>query len=787
MSLRAWWPLIETIDNKIHGIEMTNASPVFNNNGKLGKCLEVNTTTHLNIPTSIYNIHTVDDTELSYSLWIKIDKAYLNQLITTLDFSTKTKIYNKIIGLAGTSTSSGLGIHIRTDDLTSSSQLDQVYIYSALRTNNNSNTGTVTLINLDQWYHVAVTYDKLNKFKFYINGELVYSKTVTQRTTTATDINTRSVIIDGPYSQLSSGDQGNVHQLSLKEYYNDIRVYDHALSAMEVHQLAQGLILHYKLDEMPNKNLLLAPNTVGNWTTQYCTITKETDWLKVTISQPQNCEFYQNVTNVWTPSGLAYTVSFDARASVNNLQITLGRTSSSIDNITFNLTTEWKHYSGTFTNTISTSGGALHVAIYNGAAGNILRIKDIKLEYGEIATNFSSPIIIIDNSGYEHYGTVTGALESDRKNIRYKSSTYCNNGGSNYIQTPTLNMPIDAITLNIWFKTTNITPTSDYHMIVDSVGNSSQRQHYEMCVYKTGIFRGGLFVNGSRQVDNCTSTTACNGQWHMLTLLYDGTAVKRYYDGVMEKSTSVTITSGLQPTATLRLFKDGYSSYACIEASLSDFRIYTTALSQEDIINLYKTTMFVDNIGNISTYELVEQPNPMAITKQGQLISNDFIESGYEFPLNVSTKTANYIGATHRLNIVHIYCFIPLNTYGINLHLHYKVQWSNITKYDNNSAITAKVTLSYMNATETTGMRTNYEFNFSSIIEANPNGSQTVDDDMLTFYSTSYEWDKLSLDGEIVNVNSNGSFTISDVKITANISQAAINPNVIFANEFIEG
>jgi len=96
-------------------------------------------------------------------------------------------------------------------------------------------------------------------------------------------------------------------------------------------------------------------------------------------------------------------------------------------------------------------------------------------------------------------------------------------------------MPTDAITMNIWFKTTSSAPTSDYHMMVDSIGNSTQRQYYEMCVYKTGYFRGGLNINGTRYADNCTSTNGCNGSWHMYTITYDGIAVKRYVDGIMEK------------------------------------------------------------------------------------------------------------------------------------------------------------------------------------------------------------------------------------------------------------
>lgn len=236
------------------------------------------------------------------------------------------------------------------------------------------------------------------------------------------------------------------------------------------------------------------------------------------------------------------------------------------------------------------------------------------------------PKIIEDSSGYNHNGTINGNIQIASNSSRYNNCIYSVDGGSNYIQTPTLNMPTDAVTLNIWFKSLNKTPASDHHMIVDSVGNSSGRQHYEMAVHKTGYFRGGLFVNGARKADNCTTTTGCDGNWHMLTLSYDGTAVKRYFDGIMEKSTAAAITTGLQSSTTLRLFKDGYSSYACREASLSDFRIYCTALNADDVLALYHTGAKIDNKQNLHAFELAENNSKIQINKYGQTLCNELEE-----------------------------------------------------------------------------------------------------------------------------------------------------------------
>jgi len=141
-------------------------------------------------------------------------------------------------------------------------------------------------------------------------------------------------------------------------------------------------------------------------------------------------------------------------------------------------------------------------------------------------------------------------------------------------------------------------------MVVDSNAN---RQWYEMAVSSSGFFRGGLFINGARKADNGTSTKCLDGNWHMLTLSYDGTNVNRYVDGIMEKATAAAFSTGLSTPTALTIGRDGpNASYAVKESSLSDFRIYATALSADDILSLYHTGAKVDNLGNTHTYEFIE-------------------------------------------------------------------------------------------------------------------------------------------------------------------------------------
>ena len=92
----------------------------------------------------------------------------------------------------------------------------------------------------------------------------------------------------------------------------------------------------------------------------------------------------------------------------------------------------------------------------------------------------------------------------------------------------------------------------------------------------------------------------------MLTISYDGTAVKRYYDAVMESSSTVAITTGLRTPATLTIGKSTSGGYYCKDANISDLRIYATALSDADILALYNVGASVDKNGNVYAYELYE-------------------------------------------------------------------------------------------------------------------------------------------------------------------------------------
>lgn len=588
MALRVWLPLNGNLNNiGCSNVTVTNNGATVDANGKIGSCYSFDGTNDmLSFTPNIDGL-----SQLSIALWVCPTVANPTGAV----FSFENNTYWQL-------TVRGTSIDVRDN---------------SIGVSGTRKTFSIGSFTAGVWVHIVVTYNA-GTLKIYRDGIITNTYTVG-----GTMLNTG----------ITNGRIGSTVQTGY--FYNgkinDFRVYDHCLSAAEVKEISQGLVLHYKLDasggEFANPNLLTGNvNEISAWTADGVTLTKDNNALKVVDNNSGSRRIYNSVSNVWTTSGDKFTVSFDAYAATNGQIIRLSRSIADYaPNIT--LTTAWQHYSTQITNTASVTNGTL--SIQSATSSGTFWIRNVKLEKGIIETRFLLPgetaSRIQDSSGYGHNGSIVGSPTLNSDSGRYSSSIYLDTGVNTRITTPSLTLEPHAITLNIWFKSTNTTPTGDYHMVVDS---NTNRQWYEMAVHKTGYFRGGLFVNGARKADNGTSTKCLNGSWHMLTLTYDGTNVNRYVDGVMEKATSAAYSSGLSTPTALTLGRDGPSAtYAVKEAYLSDFRIYCTALSANDILALYHTSAKIDNLQNIHAFELVENQSAIKITKTGQLKCNELTET----------------------------------------------------------------------------------------------------------------------------------------------------------------
>ena len=151
MSLKVWLPLNGTLDNLGSSkLTITNNGATVNTSGKIGSCYHFGTaSSYMTLPANaMTNFITC-----SVTFWLKI-KTWNTSYATYFQAGKGSSPWNNyIFGFLRNSTNSNICFTI-SDGTTAS---NASYL-----------TSTITL---DQWYHVALTYET-GKCKIYLNGLL---------------------------------------------------------------------------------------------------------------------------------------------------------------------------------------------------------------------------------------------------------------------------------------------------------------------------------------------------------------------------------------------------------------------------------------------------------------------------------------------------------------------------------------------------------------------------------------------------------------------------------------
>lgn len=724
MSLKIWLPLTGSLENKGCGnypLTMHRGSLIYHNEGKIGKCFYangVNTIQIQNIIPDLYNIS-------GYSLcaWFYIESN--NTTHSGSAIISAGNWNNEVLNLALSDWSTDHYTRLRI----SGTNWGRTYAYNFVK---------------NKWYHVVICSDQ-NKTYAYVDGLLIG---------------------DTAASFLPSNISGNNIDIGGATYYagmqffgriNDVRIYDHCLSPLEIKQISQGLVLHYKFDNVLN----LIQNGCGedgskNWGTvknisqeipEGISYIKKSfysntsmEYIPIITSHRYRLEVY--VKNTATsgstyPSFYPYDID---KKFISNYQCKDGFNLSTMTVLTKELKagdtqievadlSKWNansgHYYnyaaifgyrdstgfiypdgeytqntpvfGTGTNAKTNLNKKNNIITLNSAySGNTVpigtaicaataggsyfypfgaiskstinewtfktvdfipekngRLKYAKyIKYSTYDATLHAGIRLIDlyqdtnnrvqdSSGYNHNGTIFGTLLSNHNTAKYSNCIYIPIGNFNYIVT---NQEIgnfsEGITMSIWFRSTCTTPGGSFHQLFNI---ATATQQYEFAVHNTGYFRGGMMINGTRYVANTNNTNLLNGNWHMLTMTYDGTSLKRYVDGILKSTSNV---EGTLSATSCKFMMGHYGTnltYYTKEGFLSDARIYVTPLSQEDISKLYQTNLSVDNLDKIHTFELKE-------SSSRELLHGRRFTAGYSNHNSLISAQPNFLNGELFLN-----------------------------------------------------------------------------------------------------------------------------------------
>lgn len=605
MALRVWLPLNGNINNYgISGVSVTNNGANVDNNGKIGKCYNFDGTDDRISATTQY----VSSYPISIAAWIYPTNVSSTTTQYILSYNTATG------GTAGHLI--GLGFY-------GGSNLAVWY--------GGSVTNTSKVLNNNTWYHICATIDISKNIKVYVDGQDVYSGTAS-----STPPDSRWLTF-GARSNSSSGGTGGAAYF-YKGKLNDVRIYDHCLSAKEVKEISKGLVLHYPLkdqyiDNTTNINSYIEQgidNVCYNGYSGKYNYGTNTDMYKITGEfQGKKCtKVYMGTAgnNAWPfvhfsplhPANNSYkTLSFDyystSQDKINFYTHGGGATlTSTVNGVIVNNGTmtiklnQWNHITVTLFGTSSSTSGWGYMKIgtnsHTSTTTDYWLFANVQIEEKDHATPYTSSsrseTTVYDCSGYSNNGTKSGTITYESNSPRYSGCLTFDAKAHIKIPKPMTIGNTSQFTVSMWVK-----PESGCggYAIVASNYNYPANGFW-MAINTEGS--GTWFYNGTYAAGNPLLTV---GSWHHIVMVFNVGTITWYTNGVATTTSNVSSrTTQFTDYIALGNSYTGTSWNTNFVGSISDFRIYATALSNADIKELYNTAMSIDKAGNIYTYEYKE-------------------------------------------------------------------------------------------------------------------------------------------------------------------------------------
>lgn len=598
MSLLVWLPLNGNLENQgLSNATVTNNGATVDNNGKIGKCYSFNgSSNYFILNKSPNNLFSTDGHSFSFSIWV---------------YSATTQTERTGLICSNAYQISGIGIGLTTDN-----KLTFQYNWSG----GTYEAVTDAKLTNGAWSHVVMCYDMTTKKGYiYLNGEKKYER-------------------DCPVNWLRNSTKftiGKNTQGGWPGYFNgkmnDIRIYDHCLSPKEVKELAKGLVLHYRLAGPGQENLV--PNSdYNNYTTtptssgvslDYSVLWNGMPTLK--LSQSGNTSnvyrgFGVNILNSLT-KGEKYTMTvyaytkdkslLDSGMEVRIYQQRANGASTLWGNLSYSLiNNSWVKIQGTYTIDTNATNAIVNMQIIKNGT---VWFSPVKVEKGSVATpwvpNPSDALyramgynnnIEYDCAGYQRNGTKSGNIIWDIDTPRHTTS-YKFDGSTAGIEVTATglgNIMNNPCTIAFWLYSNDKGGRSIYFSAYNSKNTS-------WSIEKTNDERFRYYWNGSPDRYS-TGVMIPDKKWTHICFVREGISLaKLYLDGNLKYSFTDT-TSSLSLGDTWRIGRDVRTGDGTpLNGNMSDFRIYATVLSAEDIAELYHTSGWVDS-KTAAAYEFKE-------------------------------------------------------------------------------------------------------------------------------------------------------------------------------------
>lgn len=577
MALQIWLPLNGNLNNQGLNTYTISNTGVIDSLGKIGSCYSYSKQYTLISGDIISNL-----SKFSISCWVYLTNASTYNIFTSENSSgywqfllgnNSIKVRDSVSGLSG-------------------SRIEK----------------TITAIPSSVWVHITVVYDE-GVVKVYQNGVLKDTLTFHSGAT----MNTHDKMYIGADGlNNTSSYPGNCK-------INDFRVYNHCLSDKEVSEISKGLILHYKLSEnyqtLNNSFKYPTFNTSsghGGWS--HWAPSNNTG----TYSQNTNREYIYRDTQTYShyfehKSGANYYICYQSPAFEGGYRsaqaiIKMPNGEDPRGHVLFS------HNANVGTNpptTFTQLGDGFwlmkHEGFQQDGSDDLVSIyithnkgvyvseayleNDKKVCSDIFSTNNNN---VIDCSGYTREGEIIGNLTTNSDAPRYDYVTSFD--GKSYIQITSPSVEVRSV--SFWAKWNSI-PSGQSVVFVD------QKSKMGFGLMSTGI----LCSSNGISTNTFNKTSIVANKWYHFVIVNTGTAPTStnrdlFINGVKQIPTSNT-SDWTFNIDYLQVGKRSTTSDGLV-GSISDFRMYVTPLTDNDVMDLYSTSTSVDNFGNLHCYEVDE-------------------------------------------------------------------------------------------------------------------------------------------------------------------------------------
>lgn len=599
-----------------------SGSPASWGNGRTGKCATFNNNTGNCIANTTKEFDYIVE-DFSWAIWAKKDYSSI----------TSSAMWIFTVGRAD---AGGRGYGLR---VVSSTQVQVCFGTSIWNINCPDN----------EWHHFAFT-RKGTAIKIYRDGVLITSATFGGTLPTYSDGNGPGV---GCFHY-----SGNIYPLI--GAISDFRIYNHTLSAKEVYELSRALIVHYPLSAPGNAN----PNLL-TWTKNY---TEATPYVH-TSSAKDGYKYLGDDALITVTPGKTYYVQLKSDGTLSASHASSAGVVS--DKFTFwfyirNIGTS-KGIGGYDQTTCFTSASTgllvndpdrqLYVwkwtapsnaqditlrtnSYSDGTTAVTLKFWDFKIEEG----TYTSYVPSKNSAQYGELGYGTGTVRDatgrgidlstvgapvfSNESIRYATAINFNKAG--YLKLSPCTMSLSTLSVSFWFNAKDTTGSTQHFLF----GSFASWPNEGLGIYRD--IGKNYFNIVFRTAGAETTYCSCGGQtfsyneWHHMAFTWDGTTVKIYLDNVL-KTTKTYGQSGTCEWKNIFLGNSAYNSTPASETEdckMSDFRIYGTALTADDVKYLYETSAAIDNNGDMFAESFEETELLPRVGKEGLVYGSHLSESG---------------------------------------------------------------------------------------------------------------------------------------------------------------